>query len=168
MSPGGLFLATKWFVCSDLPFFSAFCSPDIRKCKTMKSQWILKQSGIENELTCILSSSAFCLGLLHISKSKFSCKQTKKNWLKLLSIGYCCLNEWECLDYIHNVVFQILLKKGKERIWKPLFDCSLGLNCSMTTCLKLVQQQPIVVHPQIRQGAISQWQLVLWSSIHDE
>lgn len=43
----------------------------------MKSQWILKQPGIENELASILSSNAFCLGLLHISKSNFHASRQK-------------------------------------------------------------------------------------------
>lgn len=33
-----------------------------------------------------------------------------------------------------------------------MLDCSSGLNCSMTSCLKLLQQQPTVVHPQLRAG----------------
>lgn len=40
-------------------------------------------------------------------------------------------------------------------LWKPVLDCSSGLNCSTTSCLQLLQLQPTVVHPQLRSGGIS-------------
>lgn len=66
--------------------------------------------------------------------------------------------------YPHCVSANIV-QKGKERLWKPVLDCSSGLNCSMTFCLKLLQWQPTVVHPQLGAGgelARRLWSLILY------
>lgn len=54
--------------------------------------------------------------------------------------------------YPHCVFLQILFKKAKKGSEKPVLDCSSGLSCSTTSCLKLLQRQPAVVHPQLRAG----------------
>lgn len=66
-----------------------------------------------------------------------------------------------------HCVFANIVQKGKEGLWKPVLDCSSGLNCSMTSCLKLLQQQPTVVHPQLRAGRelALNYGLLLWSLI---